>query len=134
MTMDKRYKVFIIDDNEMTRAVLRMIIQGVRFDVVGDAAGASAGLERALRLRPDIICLDVQMPERDGLEILETLVAQLPDAVVLMVTARNDAPTVKMALERGARGFIVKPFNSGTVLDTMDAACVLIERRRQEAR
>lgn len=70
MDKPKSISVFIIDDSEMTRTVLRMIIQGDTYDVIGDASNGKSGLEGACRLRPDIICLDVVMPECDGLEVL----------------------------------------------------------------
>ena len=117
----KKLDVLIIDDNETTRAVLRMIIQGDHFDVVGEAASGSAGLERVRRLRPDIVCLDISMPDADGLDILQEIKNESKGMSVLMVTASNDLKTVTTAIERGASGFIIKPFNSGTVLDTLES-------------
>ncbi|MES2115254.1 MAG: response regulator [Pseudomonadota bacterium] len=131
MATEKRATVLIIDDNELTRTVLRMILQGNGFDVAGEASTADAGLRQAKRLQPDIICLDIQMPDRDGLDLLQILVELLPDTTVLMVTAHNDAATVRKAVERGAKGFIIKPFNSGTVLDTVKA--VLAQRQSMPA-
>src|SRR3989442_2990207 len=120
MAKPKGISVFIIDDNEMTRTVLRMIIQGDTYDVIGDASNGKSGLESARKLRPDIICLDVVMPECDGLDVLTQIKEALPQTAVLMVTARNDRETVQTAIQRGASGFIIKPFNTGTVLDTME--------------
>jgi two-component system chemotaxis response regulator CheY len=117
---DNRITVYIIDDNDMARSVLHMIVQGEKFNVVGSATGAASGLAGALALRPDIICLDIQMPDGDGLDLLDALSRRLPQTVVLMVTACNDAASVHAALARGAKGFIVKPFTSGTVLDTLE--------------
>ena len=117
----KKRKVLIIDDNETTRAVLRMIIQGDHFDVIGEAASGSAGLERVRRMKPDIVCLDISMPDADGLDILQEIKQAMKDVAVLMVTASNDVKTVRTAIERGASGFIIKPFNTGTVLDTLES-------------
>ncbi|WP_228893723.1 response regulator transcription factor [Pseudoduganella aquatica] len=130
MATSKPASVLIIDDNELTRTVLRMIIQGNGYDVVGEAALAKTGIERALRLNPDIICLDIQMPDLDGLEVLTALIACLPGTSVLMVSAHNHKDSVHTALARGAQGFIVKPFNSGTVLDTLNA----VRASRQQGR
>lgn len=117
----KKFNVLIIDDNETTRTVLRMIIQGDVFNVIGEAGSGSAGFERARKLKPDIICLDVSMPDADGLELLQEIKAELKGVKVLMVTASNDLKTVQTAIARGASGFIIKPFNSGTVLDTLES-------------
>lgn len=117
----KKLNVVIIDDNETTRAVLRMIIQGDHFDVIGDAATGNVGLDRVRRMRPDIVCLDISMPDADGLDILQEIKNESKGTAVLMVTASNDLKTVQTAIERGANGFIIKPFNSGTVLDTLES-------------
>ena len=120
MSGRKKLSVFIIDDNESTRAVLRMIIHGEVYEVIGDAANGTSGLERTLKLRPDIVCLDVVMPDMDGLDVLVQIKQALPKTMVLMVSASNDAETVKNAITHGASGFIIKPFNTGTVLDTLE--------------
>jgi DNA-binding NarL/FixJ family response regulator len=123
---DKRITVYIIDDNEMARSMLHMIVHGEQFNVIGSAAGAVSGLAGALALRPDIVCLDIQMPDGDGLDLLDTFSRRLPRTVVLMVTACNDAASVHAALARGAKGFILKPFTSGTVLDKLETAAKLL--------
>jgi two-component system chemotaxis response regulator CheY len=111
--------IFIIDDNDMTRTVLRMTIQGDIFDVIGDASNGQIGLENVIKLKPDIVCLDVVMPTCDGLDLLKQIKEALPRVAVLMVTASSDSITVNTAIERGASGFITKPFNSVTVLETL---------------
>ncbi|NGZ86041.1 response regulator [Duganella aceris] len=113
-------RVFIIDDNEMTRALLRVIIQGDKYDVVGDAGSAESAQARLRSLKVDIICLDVVMPDGDGLTLLQWISEKLPQTAVLMVTASNDRSTVEQSLRNGAKGYIVKPFNPGTVMDTLD--------------
>ncbi len=130
MTTQERLDVFIIDDNEMTRSVLRMIIQSDAYDVVGDAANGRSGLERVLKLRPDLVCLDIVMPDIDGLDVLEQIKQALPKTIVLMVTASTDRGTVQTAMQRGANGFIVKPFNTGTVLDTMKKITATLRAHR----
>ncbi len=115
----KRFKVLIVDDNDLTRSVLRMILQGDAYNVVGDASNGKTGIAMALELRPDIVCLDVEMPDYDGLAVLTDLLKAMPGVAVLMVTAHNDSATVVDAVKRGARGFIIKPFNAGTVLENM---------------
>ena len=113
-------RVFIIDDNEMTRGLLRVIIQGDKYEVVGDAGSAESAKQRLRSLQPDIVCLDVVMPDGDGLTLLQWISETLPRTAVLMVTASNDRSTVEQSLRNGAKGYIVKPFNPGTVMDTLD--------------
>lgn len=121
-------RVFIIDDNEMTRSLLRVIIQGDKYDVVGDAGSAEAARLRLRSLAVDIICLDVVMPDGDGLTLLQWISESLPQTAVLMVTASNDRSTVEQSLRNGAKGYIVKPFNPGTVMDTLDHIAAQLRR------
>ncbi len=119
MVIEKRLRVFIVDDNAVTRTLLRMMIQGDRYQVVGDAATADKAIARLPELRPDIVFLDVMLPDSDGLALLKRICVALPACAVLMITACNDRATVETAMRDGAKGFIVKPFNPGTVLDTL---------------
>lgn len=126
MKNGKNVTVLLVDDNEMMRTVLRVILHSEGYDVVGEAHNGKNGLELARKLRPDIICLDIIMPDSDGLEVLREIRREVPSAVVLMVTVNNDRNTVQTAIKRGASGFIIKPFNSGTVIDTVNQAVKLI--------
>ena len=115
-----RLRVFIIDDNEMTRGLLRVIIQGDKYDVVGDAGSAESAMVRLRSQQADIVCLDVVMPDGDGLSLLEWIGEKQPRAAVLMVTASTDRSTVEQSLRNGAKGYIVKPFTPGAVMDALD--------------
>jgi len=115
-------RVLIIDDNDTMRAILRVILRGDDYDVVGEASDGERGLEMALRLRPDVICLDVVMPKLGGLEVLAKLRAELAETPVLMITGNADRDTVNAAVSGGAAGYIVKPFNAARVLDAVGAA------------
>lgn len=126
--------VFIIDDNEMTRSLLRVIIHGDKYEVVGDAATAESARTRLRSQRVDIICLDVVMPDGDGLDLLNWIREKQPKAAVLMVTASTDRGTVEQSLRNGAKGYIVKPFNPGTVMDTLDKIAAQIRAQRATAR
>lgn len=119
MSNQKVLRVFIIDDNETTRTVLRMILTSERFLVVGEATNGTVGMERAEKLQPDIICLDIDMPGLDGLDVLTKLPNLLPKAVVFMVTASNDKEVLQNARDRGAVGIIQKPFSTASVVDTI---------------
>jgi two-component system chemotaxis response regulator CheY len=126
--------VFIIDDNEMTRGLLRVIIQGEQYDVVGDAGTAESAQLRLRSQRVDIVCLDVQLPDGDGLDLLNWIRAKQPKAAVLMVTASTERSTVEQALRNGAKGYIVKPFNPGTVMNTLDKIAAQIKAARASER
>jgi two-component system chemotaxis response regulator CheY len=127
-------RVFIIDDNEMMRGLLRVIIQGDDYDVVGDAGTAESARLRLRSINADIICLDVVMPDGDGLTLLNWIREKQPNAAVLMVTASTDRSTVEQSLRNGAKAYIVKPFNPGIVMDTLDKIAAQIKAQRAAAR
>lgn len=104
------------------RALLRTILRSKQYDVIGEAGNGVDALELAERLRPDIICLDIMMPEIGGLEALETIKTMYPQIVVVMVTGSPSVDNVREAIQGGASGFIIKPFNAGKVLDTVNRA------------
>lgn len=122
MAQEKNINLIIIDDNEMTREVLRVTLRSDGYQVVGEAADGESGLEMVRRLKPDVVFLDVIMPRISGLEVLKQIKQIMPKAVVLMVTGNSDRPTVQAALQNGASGFILKPFNTATVLNTVETA------------
>jgi two-component system chemotaxis response regulator CheY len=119
MTIEKKIRVVIIDDYDMTRMLLRIILNGDHYDVVGEASDGKEGVELCLELQPDLILLDVNMPVMNGLEALETIHSRLPEAIVLMVTGDSDVEMVNQAIKNGASGCIVKPFNAESVLQTL---------------
>ena len=102
--------------------LLRTILHDGGFKVVGEASNGATGLQAAIKHKPHAICLDIQLPDSDGLDVLKKILAELPNALILMVTGQHDAATVQTAIQNGAKGFIVKPFNSSTVLSTLKSA------------
>jgi len=131
MADKKRCKVLIIDDDNMSRTILRTIILGDDYEIVGEATNGKKGVELALELKPDVVCLDNVMPEMSGLDALLEIRAKLPQTLILMVTGSADRETVQAALKGGADGYVVKPFNSGRVLAALEQA--LAKGRSQKA-
>lgn len=114
--------VIIVDDNEMIRALLRSILSAEGYIVQAEASNSKNGLEQILKLKPTVIFLDILLPDGSGVEILKQVMTDLPKTVVLMVTSKHDVETVKECLGSGAKGFIIKPFNSAVVLKTLKDA------------
>ena len=110
----------IVDDNDMMRSILRGMLRGEQYDVVGEARNGVAAVEMAERMKPDIICMDVLMPELDGIHAMSQIKAQRPETAFIMITGNADPETVQQSIENGAAGFIVKPFNAARVLDTLE--------------
>ncbi len=127
----KHLNVLIVDDNDMMRSLLRGILRNGGHNVIGEASNAPTAIEMANRLKPDIVCLDIVMPgEMDGLEALVEIKKDRSQTQVVMITGNADQDTVQEAINNGASGFIVKPFNAARVLDTLE----IIMRRSMKKR
>lgn len=123
-------KILIVDDNDIMRALLRGLLRDQEFHVIGEAKTGVGALELVERLQPDIVCMDVVMPEMDGLEALNEIRRTHPDVAVVMVTGNASPENVREAIQNGASGFIVKPFNAARVLDTLKHVWKQAQARR----
>jgi two-component system, chemotaxis family, chemotaxis protein CheY len=122
---DKKYsrqRVFIADDDTMMRSLLRLMLRQDGYDVVGEAATGDRVVEECEQARPEVLLLDINMPGADGLQVLEKIRAAQPGVRVIMISADATLERVTQALEKGACGFIVKPFNAAKVLDDIALA------------
>ncbi|HRE15776.1 MAG TPA: response regulator [Rhodocyclaceae bacterium] len=117
--MAKRIPICIVDDNDLMRTLLRGLLRGENYDVVGEARNGKLAVELIDRVTPRIVCMDVMMPEMDGLEALREIKEKHPTTAVVMITSNASAENVQEAIENGASGFIVKPFNAAKVIDTL---------------
>ena len=115
-------KIIIVDDNDLIRTLLRGILRAEDCEIIGEARNGTLALELIEKSKPDIVLLDVLMPEMDGLETLQNIKQQYPEIIVVMITGSPSKDNVKESIEGGASGFIVKPFNSAKVLETLKRA------------
>ena len=108
--------VLIVDDHASFRASARRLLEAEGFEVIGEAADGHAAIAAAQQLQPDLVLLDVQMPDLNGFEVAERLAALgLPSAVVL-TSSRNLAEYGPIATEAAHRGFVPKAELSGAAL------------------
>lgn len=130
MADNKDISVLIVDDNDMTRETLRVILRHDGYNVVGEALDGDGALDMAIRLKPDVILLDVVMPKVSGIEALKSIRMVMQNVFVLMVTANKDQETVAEAVRSGISGYIIKPFNAKKVLDTIQGVAVKVRASR----
>jgi DNA-binding NarL/FixJ family response regulator len=108
--------VLIVDDHPRFRSLARSLLNAGGFDVVGDAGDGAAAVEATLRLRPDVVLLDVQLPDANGFAVAERI-AQLPDPPQVVLVSTRGASSYAGRLEQpGVRGFIAKGELSGEAL------------------
>ena len=113
-------KILIIDDDRSIRKGLSLIL-GDKYGVITAKDGAEA-LKLFPEERPDIVLLDIGLPEIDGVEVLKRLKGSSPDATVIMVTAVEDVKTIVKAIKLGAYDYLVKPIDSQELLLTIQHA------------
>lgn len=102
-------RVLLADDHTLVRAGVRRLLEGIAgVEAVDEAQDASEALLLAQRLQPDVAFLDIAMPGRSGLDVLPELRVLAPATAVIMMSMHADLAYVRSALERGARGFVVK--------------------------
>jgi pilus assembly protein CpaE len=111
--MTDRIKVLIVDDIPETRDHLSKLLGfEADIDVVGAAASGAEAIERAVQLVPDVVLMDINMPDMDGIAATELLAAKCPTAAVVMMSVQGEADYLRRSMLAGAREFLVKPFSS----------------------
>jgi pilus assembly protein CpaE len=127
--MADQIRVLIVDDIPETRDHLTKLL-GFESDVevVGSAASGAQALEMAVRLSPDVVLMDINMPDMDGITATEKLSAAVPAAAVVMMSVQGEADYLRRSMLAGAREFLVKPFSS----DELTASIRQVYSREQD--
>ncbi len=113
-------KVLIVDDQELMRDGLATILNlKPEIDVVGVASNGKEAFEKAERLRPDIVLMDIRMPIATGVEGTKLINASLPETKVLMLTTFNDSDIIFEALEEGASGYLLKDMPTDAIVQAI---------------
>jgi DNA-binding NarL/FixJ family response regulator len=111
--------VLIVDDHPSFRAGARRLLEGEGYDVVGEAVDGAGGLAAARDLRPDVVLLDVQLPDLDGFEVSSRLATDEAPPAVVLVSSRDGADYGSLADRSGALGFIPKSQLSGATIEAL---------------
>jgi len=114
--------LLVVDDSAMMRMIIKNAVAGNGFVIAGEANNGQAGVDKFFELRPDIVTMDVTMNHLNGLEALRKIMKISADAKVIMVSAMGQELIVKDAILSGAKGFIVKPFSAGQLLEALNKA------------
>ncbi|MEG6523231.1 response regulator [Desulfotomaculum sp. 1211_IL3151] len=109
-------KILIVDDAMFMRKALRNMLERNGFEVVDEAENGAMGVEKYKKCRPDLVTMDITMPEMTGIDALKAIKAYDPQAKVIMVSAMGQESFVKEAVLSGAKSFIVKPFKEEFII------------------
>ena len=111
--------VLIVDDSRTSRRLLKDILDRAGYTVVAEAINGKEGVAYYVKFKPDIVTMDITMPEMDGIEALRQIKRESPDAKVIMITAAGQKEKMVEAVKLGAAEFIAKPFIEETVLEAL---------------
>ncbi len=112
-------KVLIVDDAAFMRMLLKDIITKAGYEVVGEASNGAEAVEKYKELKPDIVTMDITMPEMNGIEATKEILKIDPNANIIMCSAMGQQMMVVEAIQAGAKDFIVKPFQQGRVVEAL---------------
>lgn len=115
-------KVLITDDAAFMRMQLKDILTKLNLDVIGETANGKEAIQKCKELQPDLITMDITMPEMDGIEALKKIRESNSDATVIMCSAMGQQAMVIDAIQAGAKDFIVKPFQAERVIEAVKKA------------
>lgn len=113
-------RILIVDDAKFMRMTLSNILTKANHEVVGEAENGREAVEKYHELQPDLVTLDITMPEMSGLEAMKAIKKDFPQAKVIMCSAMGQQKMVVESIEAGAKDFIVKPFDEGRVLEAIN--------------
>ena len=116
------HKILIVDDAAFMRMMIKDILVKNGFDVVGEAADGVQAVAMYQELLPDLVTMDITMPEMDGISALKEIKGLNPSAKVIMCSAMGQQAMVIDAIQAGARDFIVKPFQADREIEAISKA------------
>lgn len=109
-------KVLIVDDAAFMRLSLRTMLERNGYEIIGEAVNGLDAIEKYTILKPELVTMDITMPDMDGVQALEEIKKQDPNAKVIIISALGQETMVKKAIMLGAKGFLVKPYKEENLI------------------
>jgi len=116
-----RIRVLVVDDESIIRMDLRTLLEEMGHEVVGEAADGRKAVEMARALKPDVVIMDIKMPEMDGLDAAK-IISEEKIAPVVLLTAYSDKDLIERAKDAGVFGYLVKPFREADIMPAVEIA------------
>ncbi|WML52185.1 response regulator [Neobacillus sp. PS3-12] len=113
-------RILIVDDAKFMRLTLNNILKKAEHEVVAEADNGLKAVNLYRELQPDLVTMDITMPEMDGIEAVKKIKSEFPDAKIIMCSAMGQQKMVVEAIEAGAKDFLVKPFDEHRVIDAIN--------------
>lgn len=130
--MDK-IRLLIVDDSEdMRRSVRQMLTLDATFEVVGEASDGAEALEKVRRLRPDVVLMDINMPNKNGIEATKELTLEFPTLPIIILSVQAEGDYLRKAMAAGARDYLVKPFTPDDLYGAVRGAVEFVQARAEK--
>ena len=113
------YRVLLVDDASFMRMMLKNILVGAGYEVAGEAENGIKAIELFRTIKPDLVIMDIIMPEMGGIDAVREIVKGDPQAKILMCSSMGQQSLVVEAIQAGAKDFIIKPFQPSNVLEAV---------------
>ncbi|MDD2897476.1 MAG: response regulator [Desulfuromonadaceae bacterium] len=113
--------VMIVDDSLFMRKILRGILTEMGYTVAAEAASGIEAMRNLHTSHPDIILLDIILPDSNGLDLLESIISACPDSTVVVCSSIGQQPVIQKSLDLGAKAFIQKPFTPEKVGEVLES-------------
>ena len=111
--------ILICDDAAFMRMMIKDILTKNGYNIAGEAENGQVAVDKYKELKPDLVLMDITMPEMDGIQALKTIKAADPSALIIMCSAMGQQAMVIESIQAGAKDFIVKPFQADRVLEAV---------------
>ncbi len=114
--------ILICDDAAFMRMMIKDILTKNGYNIAGEAENGQIAVDKYMEVKPDLVMMDITMPEKDGIQALKEIRAKDPGANIIMCSAMGQQAMVIESIQSGAKDFIVKPFQSDRVLEAVRKA------------
>ncbi|MBK7003527.1 MAG: response regulator [Rhodoferax sp.] len=128
--------ILVVDDSPIITRKLTMMLELLGYRVVKTAATGTDAISAYKTCKPDVVTMDITMPDMDGIEATRRIITEFPEAKIVMVTSHGQEKMVIDALKAGAKGYVLKPFDGQKLYEAIQKACkrvVLKDKLRAEA-
>ena len=118
--MVKNFRFLVVDDSEFARRNMKNILTAVGGEAAGFAANGREAIDQYMKLRPDLVFMDITMPEMEGLEAVQSIMDRDASAKIVMVSSNGFQELIKEALDSGAKHFLTKPVEPSQVASVVE--------------
>jgi two-component system, chemotaxis family, chemotaxis protein CheY len=114
------FRVLVVDDSATMRKIIIQMLKSELYDICGEASDGAIAIEKYKELKPDVVTLDINMPNVTGVEVLNKIIAFDPAAKIVMLTSEGQKQTVIDAIKMGAKNYVVKPPERKDLIDKLE--------------